>query len=99
MMKAFGVLVVATLATLALAVVGVVAALLVVGDTDGQLVTLSGTTVGIKEALSTGGRSPSAAPLTRPVGSRTRTRRWPRRSQSRSTRPAEQRYSATAAPA
>jgi ABC-2 type transport system permease protein len=50
-MKAFGVLVVATLATLALAVVGVLAGLLVVGDAEGQLVTLSGTTVGLGEAL------------------------------------------------
>jgi ABC-2 type transport system permease protein len=51
-MKAFGVLVVATLAVLALAVVGVVAGLVVVGGAEGQLVTLSGTTVGIGEALS-----------------------------------------------
>jgi ABC-2 type transport system permease protein len=50
-MKAYGVLVVATLATLALAVVGVVAGLVVVGGADGQLVTLSGTTVGVGEAL------------------------------------------------
>ncbi len=50
-MKAFGVLVVATLATLALAVVGVLAGLLVVGGADGQLVTLSGTTVGMGDAL------------------------------------------------
>ncbi len=45
-MKAFGVLVVAALATLAIAVVGVLAGLIVVGTADGQLVTLSGSTVG-----------------------------------------------------
>jgi ABC-2 type transport system permease protein len=50
-MKAFGVLVVATLATLALAVVGVIAGLVVVGGAEGQLVTLSGTAVGLGEAL------------------------------------------------
>ncbi len=50
-MKAFGVLVVATLAVLALAVVGVVAGMLVVGRPDGYLVTLSGTTLGTDEAL------------------------------------------------
>jgi ABC-2 type transport system permease protein len=50
-MKAFGVLVVATLAVLVIAVVGVLAALVVVGSADGQLVTLSGTTVGIGEAI------------------------------------------------
>jgi ABC-2 type transport system permease protein len=50
-MKAFGVLVVATLATLALAVVGVIAGLVVVGGADGQLVTLSGTAVGLGDAL------------------------------------------------
>jgi ABC-2 type transport system permease protein len=50
-MKAFGVLVVATLAVLALAVVGVLAGLMVVGGADGQLVTLSGTTVGLGDAL------------------------------------------------
>jgi ABC-2 type transport system permease protein len=50
-MKAFGVLVVATLATVAIAVVGVLAGLLVVGGADGQLVTLSGTTLGVGEAL------------------------------------------------
>lgn len=50
-MKAFGVLVVATLATLAIAVVGVLAGLLVVGGAEGQLVTLSGTAVGTGEAL------------------------------------------------
>lgn len=50
-MKAFGVLVVATLATSVIAVVGVVAGLVVVGGADGQLVTLSGTAVGLGEAL------------------------------------------------
>jgi ABC-2 type transport system permease protein len=50
-MKAFGVLVVATLAVLALAVVGVVAGMLVVGRPEGFLVTLSGTTLGTGEAL------------------------------------------------
>jgi ABC-2 type transport system permease protein len=50
-MKAFGVLVVATLAVLALAVVGVLAGLMVVGGAEGQLVTLSGTTLGLGEAL------------------------------------------------
>jgi ABC-2 type transport system permease protein len=50
-MKAFGVLVVAVAAVLTLAVVGVLAGLLVVGDAEGQLVTLSGTTVGVGAAL------------------------------------------------
>ena len=50
-MKAFGVLVVAVAAVLALAVVGVLAGLLVVGEADGQLVTLSGTTLGLGQAL------------------------------------------------
>jgi ABC-2 type transport system permease protein len=50
-MKAYGVLVVATMATLALAVVGVVAGIVVVGGAEGQLVTLSGTTLGLGEAL------------------------------------------------
>jgi ABC-2 type transport system permease protein len=50
-MKAFGVLVVATLAVLALAVVGMIAGLVVVGTAEGQLVTLSGTTLGVGEAL------------------------------------------------
>ena len=50
-MKAFGVLVVAAAAVLALAVVGMLAGLLVVGETDGQLVTLSGTTLGLGQAL------------------------------------------------
>lgn len=50
-MKAFGVLVVATLSTAVIAVVGVLAGLLVVGGADGQLVTLSGSAVGLGEAL------------------------------------------------
>lgn len=50
-MKAFGVLVVAAVATLVIAVVGVLAGLVVVGGANGQLVTLSGTTVGFGEAL------------------------------------------------
>jgi ABC-2 type transport system permease protein len=50
-MKAFGVLVVAALATLVIAVVGVVAGLVVVGGADGRLVTLSGTSVGLGGAL------------------------------------------------
>src|ERR687896_1575019 len=50
-MKAFGVLVVATLAVLALAVVGFVAGLVVVGRPEGYLVTLSGTTLGVGDAL------------------------------------------------
>jgi ABC-2 type transport system permease protein len=50
-MKAFGVLVVATLAVLALAVVGVVAGMVVVGRPEGYLVTLSGTTLGVGDAL------------------------------------------------
>jgi len=52
-MKAFGVLVVATLATTAIAVVGVLAGLIVVGDAAAspQLVTLSGTTTGLGAAL------------------------------------------------
>lgn len=50
-MKAFGVLVVATLATVAIAVVGLVAGLVVVGGAEGQLVTLSGTTVGLGGAV------------------------------------------------
>ncbi len=48
-MKAFGVMVVATLALLVLAVVGVLAGLVLVGG--GQLVTLSGTVLGLPEAL------------------------------------------------
>ena len=51
LMKVFGVLVVATLAVLLIAVVGVLAALVVVGTAEGQLVTLSGTTVGIGDAV------------------------------------------------
>ena len=47
--KAFGVLVVAVAAVLALAVVGVLAGVLVVGGN--QLITLSGTTLGLGEAL------------------------------------------------
>ena len=50
-MKAFGVLVVAAAAVLALAVVGMLAGMLVVGEADGQLVTLSGTTLGLGQAL------------------------------------------------
>lgn len=50
-MKAFGVMVVATLATLVVAVVGVLAGLVVVGGAEGQLVTLSGTAVGLGAAL------------------------------------------------
>jgi ABC-2 type transport system permease protein len=50
-MKAFGVLLVATLAVLAIAVVGVVAGMVVVGRPDGYLVTLSGTTLGTGDAL------------------------------------------------
>jgi ABC-2 type transport system permease protein len=50
-MKAFGVLVVATLAVLTLAVVGVLAGVVVVGRAEGQLVTLSGTTVELGDAL------------------------------------------------
>ena len=50
-MKAFGVLVVAILATAAIAVVGVLAGLVVVGGADGQLITLSGTAVGLGDAL------------------------------------------------
>ncbi len=50
-MKAVGVLVVATLSVLAIAVFGVLAGLILVGTADGQLVTLSGTTVSVGEAL------------------------------------------------
>jgi ABC-2 type transport system permease protein len=50
-MKAFGVLVVAVAAVAVLAVVGVLAGLVVVGSAEGQLVTLSGTTIGLGEAL------------------------------------------------
>jgi ABC-2 type transport system permease protein len=48
-MKAFGVLAVAALATAVIAVVGVLAGIVVVGGT-GHLVTLSGTTVGVGDA-------------------------------------------------
>jgi ABC-2 type transport system permease protein len=44
--KAFGVLVVAVSAVLVIAVVGVLAGIVVVGSADGQMVTLSGTTLG-----------------------------------------------------
>ncbi|MHA6796599.1 ABC transporter permease subunit [Pseudonocardia bannensis] len=50
-MKAFGVLVVAALATTVIALVGVLAGLVVVGGADGRLVTLSGTTLGLGEAV------------------------------------------------
>lgn len=50
-MKAFGVLVVASLAVLTLAVVGVLAGVVVVGRAEGQLVTLSGSTVELGDAL------------------------------------------------
>ena len=49
-MKAFGVLVVALLATVVIAVVGALAGVVLVGGADG-LVTLSGTTVGVGGAL------------------------------------------------
>ena len=49
-MKAFGVLVVAALATAVIAVVGVLAGLAVIGNAGGGLVTLSGTTVGVVDA-------------------------------------------------
>lgn len=50
-MKAVGVLVVAAAAVLVIAVVGVVAGLVIVGIPDGGLLTLSGTTVGLGDAL------------------------------------------------
>lgn len=50
-MKAYGVMVVATLATVLIAVVGVLTGLVVVGVPDGGLVTLSGTTIGLGAAL------------------------------------------------
>lgn len=50
-MKAYGVMVVATLATAVIAVVGILAGLVVVGLPDGGLVTLSGTTIGWADAL------------------------------------------------
>jgi ABC-2 type transport system permease protein len=49
--KAVGVLTVAVAAVAALAVVGVLTGLVVVGDAQGSLVTLSGTTLGLGEAL------------------------------------------------
>ncbi len=49
-MKAFGVLVVAALATVVIAVVGALAGMVLVGGTSG-LITLSGTTVGVGDAL------------------------------------------------
>ena len=79
-MKAFGVLVVAAAAVLALAVVGMLAGLLVVGEADGQLVTLSGTTLGLGRARWAGsrwswcGRSGSSRPS---APSRWRCRRGP----------------------
>ena len=51
-MKAFGVLVVAVLATLVIAVLGVLAGLVIVGGADGQMVTLSGSTLGFGDAMS-----------------------------------------------
>jgi ABC-2 type transport system permease protein len=51
LVKAFGVLVVATLAVLVIALVGLLAALVVVGSAGGQLVTLSGTTIGFGAAM------------------------------------------------
>ncbi len=59
-MKAFGVLVVAALATVVIALVGALAGVLLVGGTSG-LITLSGTTVGIGDGL---GRIALAAALT-----------------------------------
>lgn len=50
-MKATGVLTVAVLAVLLIAVVGVVTGLIVVGGPDGTLITLSGTTLGLGEGL------------------------------------------------
>ncbi|SDF97274.1 ABC transporter permease [Pseudonocardia oroxyli] len=49
--KAFGVLVVAAAAVLVIAVVGVLAGMVVVGSADGQMVTLSGTTLGFGEGV------------------------------------------------
>jgi ABC-2 type transport system permease protein len=49
--KAVGVLTVAVVAVLVVAVVGVLAGLVVVGGAEGSLVTLSGTTLGVGEAL------------------------------------------------
>ncbi|MEJ3659055.1 ABC transporter permease subunit [Actinomycetes bacterium KLBMP 9759] len=50
-MKAFGVLLVATVATAGIAVVGLLAGFAVIGGADGQLITLSGTTLGFGDAL------------------------------------------------
>ncbi|MFC4949531.1 ABC transporter permease subunit [Pseudonocardia sp. GCM10023141] len=50
-MKAFGVLVVAVLATVVIAAVGLLAGLVVIGGAEGQLVTLSGTSVGLGSAI------------------------------------------------
>lgn len=49
--KAFGVLVVAAAAVVVIAVVGVLAGMVVVGSADGQMVTLSGTTLGFGEGV------------------------------------------------
>jgi ABC-2 type transport system permease protein len=49
--KAFGVLVVAAAAVLVIAVVGVLAGMVVVGSADGQMVTLSGTTLSLGAGL------------------------------------------------
>jgi len=49
--KAFGVLVVAVAAVTVIAVVGVLAGMVVVGSADGQMVTLSGTTLGLGAGL------------------------------------------------
>ncbi|GAA4560053.1 ABC transporter permease [Pseudonocardia xishanensis] len=49
--KAFGVLVVAVAAVLVIAVVGVLAGMVVVGSADGQMVTLSGTALGLGAGL------------------------------------------------
>ncbi|MEJ2885985.1 ABC transporter permease subunit [Actinomycetospora sp. OC33-EN06] len=50
-MKAVGVLAVAVLAVLVVAVVGVITGMVVVGGPSGTLITLSGTTLGLGEAL------------------------------------------------
>lgn len=50
-MKAVGVLAVAVLAVLVIAVVGVITGMVVVGGPGGTLITLSGTTLGLGEAL------------------------------------------------
>ncbi|GAA1842325.1 ABC transporter permease subunit [Pseudonocardia ailaonensis] len=49
--KAFGVLVVACAAVLVIAVIGVLAGMVVVGDADGQMVTLSGTSLSLGAGL------------------------------------------------